>query len=204
VPLTGGAFLRHRHLLSDGSEHAGETEAFVCPAGRGGIHDLTLWPVVSDSYAPLTLEAVEVDSFDPDTLDVFDTIRFVNVAGPNDVWLGWVSRCGGFEHWNFVPTPDEAQKRTPTLFTPADGTTRVQRVDLTQTQRFYSRLLSKAQWDFLVADLQTSPSVWLIQQATALRQVLISDFDAKMDAETRLYTVSLEITPCAPFVSATQ
>lgn len=190
-------YWRCQWLLTDGTTYT-NTGSATTGANRGGIHDLNTYPTTSDDITPNGVVEVIVESLDPsDDTAVIDTLRFVNIAGPNDTWLAFVSRCGGLERWNFTDTPDEMQKRVLSTFQRADDTTQMARVDLTPVTRYYSRLLDKDQWDFLVTELQASPAVYLLDRYRAPIPVVVGDFDAKGDAITGEYTISLEVTPAA-------
>lgn len=194
-------FWRAQWLRSSGTTFSTDS-SIDTGLNRGGIHDLGTFPTLAGDVLPYQLDEVTVEMLDPyDTDSVIDTLRFVNCAGPDDLWLGFVSRCGGFERWNFTPDPDEAQKRVLTTYSPADGTTRMANVDLTKTTRLYSRGLTKEQWDFLVVELQASPSVYLVSRNNYPQPVVVTDFDSKADPETRFYSLSLEITPADPLLT---
>ncbi len=132
-------------------------------------------------------------------------LRFELPASPPSYWLQFRNRLGGLEQWGFTAA-EPGQTRTAAFYDRADGTTQTRRVDLTQSKRLTSGLLTRAAFDFLCAELAASSDVATFVPAdnAPLTVMNVTDFDAKADVLTEEYSISLTITPRAPFTPLTR
>ena len=123
---------------------------------------------------------------------------------PLPYWLQFRNRLGGLETWGFA-SAEPTQKRTLATYQPADGTIQTRRVDLTQSTRLTSGLLTRDAFDFLCAELATSPDVLAITAPdTDGPAVNITDFDPKTDVLNEEYSIALTIEPRTSFTPLTR
>lgn len=178
-------------------------------ASAGGIAAVTplLWETYSigDPTTPQIVEQIAVAPLDNDGATAGGAVVYARTewgAPGAGEWLVFLNRLGGLESWGFPGTVLSGRSATRSTYQPSDGTTRTGRVDLTQTLRLYSGPISADAYDFLCAELGTSPEV---QRAGAggfsdLTPVRITDFDPKPDPVNGLYSIEVEVTAVEPFI----
>lgn len=164
-------------------------------ATRGGITDVKAIAAAVDSHEVLRIRPATEEHTGA-------YLDFYRMEYAPDLWLRFRNRLGGLEQWPvFTELPGQAASRS--TYQPADGTTRTGRVEVTQTRRYYTGLLTREQYDFLRADLDGSPDVVASLPSDLSGDldvaVRITDFDAKPDPVNGEYRIEIELTDVAPF-----
>ncbi len=192
----GGLTMTRTLELADG------TNTLVTPA----LH----WTIGSGGVVDISAEFVQVVVPELQTLvltisdgvggSAGGSLRFELPASPLPHWLQFRNRLGGLEQWGFTAA-EPGQARTAATFDRADRTTQTRRVDLAQSVRLTSGLLTRSAFDFLCAELGSSPDVATFVPAdnAPMMPVNVTDLDPKADVLNDEYTVSLTITPRVPF-----